>query len=306
MVSIQDVKNLREMTGAGMMDCKKALAETEGDVELAVEWLRKKGISQAAKKNSRTASDGLLGVMVSGNKAAVIEVNSETDFVARNEQFQQLVKTILINAIANGNDLDSLNNSVLPNGQKVSDYVVDSIGTIGENIVIRRTASLEAQNGFISSYIHNAVDDSLGKIAVLIQVETSRADDEAKQFAKQVAMHIAAARPVALNSNEVDPTLIAKEKEIFSEQARASGKPENIIEKMVEGRIRKFYEEVVLLEQAFVLDGKTRVLDAIADFNKVNNSDFKITSFVRYELGEGVEKEESNFADEVNAMSASS
>ncbi|MBT4922563.1 MAG: elongation factor Ts [Rickettsiales bacterium] len=305
MVKIENVKNLREMTGAGMMDCKKALVETDGDTELAVEWLRKKGIAQAAKKNTRSASEGLLGVLANASKAAIVEINSETDFVARNEQFQKLVRTVLGNAIESGDDLESLNASSLPSGQKVSDYVVESIGSIGENIIIRRSVSFESEGGYIASYIHNAIDGDLGKIAVLVKLKVSDVTEGVKQLGKQIAMHVAATRPVSVSSKDVSPELISGEKAIFSEQAKASGKPENIIEKMVEGRIRKFFEEVVLLDQAFVIDGKTKVSDAINEFNKSNNSDIEVVDFVRYELGEGVEKEESNFADEVNAMAGS-
>ncbi|MBT4989087.1 MAG: elongation factor Ts [Rickettsiales bacterium] len=306
MVKIEDVKKLREITGAGMMDCKKALSESDGDADLAVEWLRKKGISQAAKKNSRTASDGLLGVLVEDSGAAIIEVNSETDFVARNEQFQNLVRTVLDNAINCKNNIDDLNSSALPNGQKVSDYIVESIGSLGENIVIRRVSTFNNSDCYISSYIHNAIDANLGKIAVLVKFKVSKVTEDVKQIGRQIAMHIAASRPVSVNSNDVPAELVQKEREIFSEQAKASGKPDNIIEKMVEGRIRKYFEEVVLLDQVFVIDGKTKISEAVANFNKSNNSDIEVIEFIRYELGEGIDKEESNFAEEVSSMSAGS
>lgn len=304
MIKIEDVKKLRESTGAGMMDCKKALGETDGDYELAVEWLRKKGIASAAKKNTRTASDGLLGVVINDKGAAIVEVNSETDFVARNEKFQTLVKDLLINAVDCNSDIEKLNESVLPSGQKVNDYILESIGSMGENIVVRRLASLKSDSHHINSYIHNAIDTNLGKIAVLIKLKVSNETDEVSQFSKQLAMHIAAARPVSVKSSDVPSDLVEKEKEIFSEQARSSGKPDNIIEKMVEGRIRKFFEEVVFLDQAFVIDGKTKVSDAIIQFNKENNSDIEVVDFVRFELGEGIEKEETNFAEEVSSLSA--
>ncbi|MBL6785199.1 MAG: elongation factor Ts [Rickettsiales bacterium] len=306
MVKIQDVKKLREITGAGMMDCKKALAETNGDSELAIEWLRKKGIASAAKKNTRTASEGLLGVKVGKQGAAIIEVNSETDFVARNEQFQELVTTVLDNAIDNGESVEKLNESTLSNGQKISDYIVESIGSIGENIVVRRVFKMESNNSYICSYIHNAINSSLGKIVVLVKLKVSDANEAVQQFGKQLAMHVAAARPVSVNSNDVPSDLVEKEKEIFAEQAKASGKPDNIIEKMVQGRIRKFFEEVVFLDQAFVIDGKTKVSDAVSSFNKENNSDIEVLDFVRYELGEGIEKEENDFASEVNSLSTGS
>ncbi|MDA0902568.1 MAG: translation elongation factor Ts, partial [Proteobacteria bacterium] len=247
---------------------------------------------------------GLLGVVINDKGAAIVEVNSETDFVARNEKFQTLVKDLLINAVDCNSDIEKLNESVLPSGQKVNDYILESIGSMGENIVVRRLASLKSDFHHINSYIHNAIDTNLGKIAVLIKLKVSNETDEVSQFSKQLAMHIAAARPVSVKSSDVPSDLVEKEKEIFSEQARSSGKPDNIIEKMVEGRIRKFFEEVVFLDQAFVIDGKTKVSDAIIQFNKENNSDIEVVDFVRFELGEGIEKEETNFAEEVSSLSA--
>ena len=305
-IKLEDIKKLREETGAGMMDCKTALNENNGDYDKSVEWLRKKGIAQAAKKTSRSAQEGVIGISVDNNVASIIEVNSETDFVAKNEQFLDLVAKILPISHQNGENIDQLNNAVLENGLTIKDYVTESIGKIGENIVLRRVKTLKSDQGFMSSYIHNSITKDLGKIGVLLAVKDSSPNDDSRLLAKQISMHIAASKPLALESKDVDSKLVEKEKEIFSEQAKASGKPDNIIEKMVEGRIRKFYEEVTLLNQNFVMDGKTKIDDLITEFNKKNNSDFQLLDFVRFELGEGLEKEENNFADEVKSIVAGS
>ncbi len=295
------VKELREKTGAGMMDCKKALAETKGDFEAAVDWLRKKGISGAAKKAGRVAAEGLVGIASKGeNAAALVEINSETDFVSKNEKFQQLVKTVANSALVAKGNLEALKVQSA-NGKKVEELVVDGIATIGENLTLRRTAFLEVGTGVVATYLHNAIAEGMGKIAVLVALESTGDKNKLQNLGKQIAMHIAAARPESLNTESLDQSLVQREREIFADQARASGKPENIIEKMIEGRIRKFYEEVVLLEQLFVIDGKTKVREAVENAAKEIGAPVKVTGFVRFALGEGVQKEEKNFADEVAA-----
>ncbi len=290
------VKELRETTGAGMMDCKAALNETDGDIEAAIDWLRAKGLSKAAKKASRVAAEGLVGVAVSGNTGAAVEVNSETDFVARNPDFQKMVSDITSLAPAAAGDLDKLKASAYPGGAKsVQEYVAEMVGTIGENMGVRRTAAITVSNGVVASYIHNQAAPGLGKIGVLVGIETAGDKAAAEAFGKQVAMHVAAANPLALTPDEIPAEVVERERAVFSEQARESGKPENIIEKMVEGRIRKFYEESVLLSQAFVINPDLTVAKAAEEAGK----DFKITGFVRMQLGEGIEKVEEDFAAEV-------
>jgi len=301
-ISAAQVKELRELTGAGMMDCKAALTETNGDMEAAVDWLRKKGIAKADKKSGRTAAEGLIGVAAEGNSAVVVEVNSETDFVARNDAFQQMVRNIAQVALATDGSTDAVAAGTYPGSDKsVADTIKDAVGTIGENMSLRRSAKLSVPQGVVATYVHNGVVDGLGKMGVLVAIETAGNAHAARAFARQVAMHVAATSPLALNENEVDPAVVAKEKEIFSEQARQSGKPENIIEKMVEGRLRKFYEEVVLLKQAFVLNPDVTVEKALKDAEKDIGAPAKITAFTRFALGEGIEKEVSDFAAEVAA-----
>jgi len=301
-ISAAQVKELRELTGAGMMDCKAALTETNGDMEAAVDWLRKKGIAKADKKSGRTAAEGLIGVAAEGNSAVVVEVNSETDFVARNDAFQQMVRNIAQVALATDGSTDAVAAGTYPGSDKsVADTIKDAVGTIGENMSLRRSAKLSVPQGVVATYVHNGVVDGLGKMGVLVAIETAGDADAARAFARQVAMHVAATSPLALNESEVDPAVVAKEKEIFSEQARQSGKPENIIEKMVEGRLRKFYEEVVLLKQAFVLNPDVTVEKALKDAEKDIGAPAKITAFTRFALGEGIEKEVSDFAAEVAA-----
>lgn len=297
-ISASLVKDLREKTGAGMMDCKKALVETDGDFESAIDWLRKKGLSAAAKKAGRVAAEGLTGALVMGTKAAAIELNSETDFVSKNENFQKLVKEVLDLAV-NVDNLDELKSAQSTSGKTVNELVTENVATIGENLNLRRMQSLSVEDGVIASYIHNAVGDNMGKISTLVALESSGDKAALEKLGKEIAMHVAAAKPICLTREEVDPSLLDKEKEIFSEQARASGKPDNIIEKMVEGRIRKYMEEIVLLDQTFVIDGKSKISDIIAQAAKDLGSDVSLKSFVRFELGEGIEKEEKNFADEV-------
>ncbi|PBB21678.1 translation elongation factor Ts [Mesorhizobium sp. WSM4313] len=300
-ISAAQVKELRDLTGAGMMDCKAALNETNGDMEAAVDWLRKKGISKADKKAGRTAAEGLIGVDAGVREAAIAEVNSETDFVARNEQFQQLVRNVAKVALAYG-VTEAVAAAKYPGSDKtVTETVKDAVGTIGENINFRRSAKLTVPHGVVATYVHNAVADGLGKLGVLVAIETTGNEHAANAFARQVAMHVAATNPVALTAEEVDPALIEREKAIFSDQARQSGKPEAIIEKMVEGRLRKFYEEVVLLKQAFVLNPDITVEKALKDAEKEIGAPAKITSYLRFALGEGIEKETTDFAAEVAA-----
>ncbi|MBX9450517.1 MAG: elongation factor Ts [Mesorhizobium sp.] len=301
-ISAAQVKQLRDMTGAGMMDCKAALAETNGDIEAAVDWLRKKGISKADKKAGRTAAEGLIGVASEGTSAVVVEVNSETDFVARNDAFQDIVRNVAQVALATDGSVDAVAAATYSGSQKsVSDTIKDAIGTIGENMSLRRSAKLSVSNGAVATYVHNAVVENLGKMGVLVAVETTGDADAARAFGRQVAMHVAATNPLALTAEEVDAGAVAREKDIFAAQARESGKPENIIEKMVEGRMRKFYEEVVLLKQAFVLNPDMTVEQALKAAEKDIGAEARITGFVRFALGEGIEKEESDFAAEVAA-----
>jgi elongation factor Ts len=300
-ISAAQVKELRELTGAGMMDCKAALAETGGDMEAAVDWLRKKGIAKADKKASRTAAEGLIGVDSGLREAAVVEVNSETDFVARNAAFQEIVRNVAKAALTFG-ATEAVAEARYPGSDKtVTGTIKDAVGTIGENLGFRRSAKLSVGQGAVASYVHNSVADGLGKLGVLVAIETEGKAEAAQAFARQVAMHVAATNPLALTAEDVDAASVEREKAIFSDQARQSGKPENIIEKMVEGRLRKFYEEVVLLKQAFVMNPDVTVEKALKDAEKDIGAPAKITGFVRFALGEGIEKDEQDFAAEVAA-----
>jgi elongation factor Ts len=301
-ISAAQVKELRDITGAGMMDCKAALAATDGDMEAAVDWLRKKGIAKADKKAGRTAAEGLIGVASDALSAVVVEVNSETDFVARNEAFQEIVRDVAKVALSTDGSSEAVANATYPGSQKiVTDAIRDAVATIGENMGFRRSKKLSVGEGTVATYVHNAIVDNLGKIGVLVAVETGGDADAARAFGRQVAMHVAATSPLALTTDEIDPATVAREKNIFSEQARASGKPEAIIEKMVEGRLRKFYDEVVLLKQAFVINPDLTVEQALKAAEKDIGAPAKITGFVRFALGEGIEKETSDFAAEVAA-----
>ncbi|MHA6642248.1 translation elongation factor Ts [Mesorhizobium sp. A623] len=300
-ISAAQVKELRDLTGAGMMDCKTALAETGGNMEEAVDWLRKKGISKADKKAGRTAAEGLIGVDAGVREASIVEVNSETDFVARNGAFQELVANVAKVALAYG-ATEAVAAAKYPGSDKsVTDTIKDAVGTIGENLGFRRSAKLTVEHGVVATYVHNAVADNLGKLGVLVAIETTGDAHKANAFARQVAMHIAAINPLALSTDELDPAAVEREKAIFSDQARASGKPENIIEKMVEGRLRKFYEEVVLLKQAFVINPDITVEQALKEAEKEIGAPAKITAYLRFALGEGIEKEVTDFAAEVAA-----
>jgi len=294
MADLSLIKKLRETTGCGIADCNKALAENHDDFEKSVDWLRKKGLSSASKKAGRVASEGLVAVHINGNKSTVIEVNSETDFVARNEKFQQFVSKVAKEALNYGDDIAKFQ-------ADKDEEVKTQIGIIGENINIRRISTLHVNKGLIVSYIHNAIANDMGKIAVLIGFESVAPNEKLHEIGKQIAMHIAAAKPDSLNIEAVEPAKLAREIDILKEQARSSGKPESIIEKMMEGRIRKYYEEVVLLEQAFVMDDKVKIKDLVAKFSK-ENGETKISGFKLYILGEGLEKKENNFAQEVASM----
>ena len=288
------VKELREKTGAGMMDCKRALSETNGDLEGAVDWLRKKGLAAAAKKSGRTASEGLVGVATAPQKAAVVEVNAETDFVARNEQFQGFVETVAGIALQVGEDLDAIRAAPFPGtGRTVGDELTHLVATIGENMALRRARVLHVSKGVVASYVHQALRPGLGKIGVLVAIEAESELDGLEVLGRQVGMHVAATRPEALDVNAVDPAALERERAVLGEQARQSGKAEAIIEKMVDGRIRKYYEEVVLLEQVWVHDGESRVKAV------VQKAGGKLTGFARFALGEGIEKQSDDFAAEV-------
>jgi elongation factor Ts len=291
------VRDLREKTGAGMMDCKKALIENNGDVEAAVDWLRKKGLSAAAKKSGRVAAEGLVGVAGAERAAAMVEVNAETDFVARNELFQGFVEQAAKIVLSTGDDVEALRAAPYPGaGHSVAEELTRLIATIGENMSIRRAKRLQVPQGAVATYIHNAVRPGLGKIGVLVALEGASEIDALEMLGRQVGMHVAAARPEALDTSAVDPASLEREKAVLREQAAASGKPENIVEKMVEGRIRKYYEEVVLLEQVWVHDGESRVKAV------VQKAGGKLAGFARFQLGEGIDRPQGpDFASEVAA-----
>ncbi len=299
------VKELREKTGAGMMDCKGALSENAGDMEAAVDWLRTKGLAKAAKKAGRVAAEGLVGVISDGRSGAVVEVNSETDFVARNDSFQKMVTDISTAALAADGDFDALLQASYPGSSKtVQEYVTEMVGTIGENMNVRRAAEISVSNGVVASYAHSQVAPGLGKIGVIVGLESDGDAEKLAAFGKQVAMHIAATNPLALTADELDQEVVERERAIFAEQARESGKPEEIIGKMVEGRLRKFYEESVLLSQTFVIDGENTVEKAVKAAETDIGAPVKVTGFVRYALGEGIEKAEDDFAAEVAAAAS--
>ncbi len=296
------VKDLREKTGAGMMDCKAALTETNGDMEAAIDWLRAKGLAKAAKKAGRVAAEGLVGVASKGTTAAVIELNSETDFVARNDGFQALVRDVASVALSAGGDVEAISAAGYPGSDKSVDASIkDAIATIGENMTLRRAAVLSVNDGVVSTYVHSAISDGLGKIGVLVALESAGDKDKLNALGRQIAMHIAATSPLSLNVDQLDPAVVERERAVFIEQARESGKPDNIIEKMVEGRIRKFYEEVTLVKQAFVIDPDKTVEQAVEALGKELGTAVKLSGFVRFALGEGIEKEETDFAAEVAA-----
>jgi elongation factor Ts len=295
------VKELRERTGAGMMDCKKALAETNGEMEAAIDWLRAKGLAAAAKKAGRTASEGLIGAAVEGNRGAVVEVNSETDFVAKNEIFQDFVRNVAKLALEHGTDVEALGAAQYPGGGTVQEKLTDNIAKIGENQSLRRAAVLEVGEGAIVPYVHNQVAPGLGKIGVLVALESAAPAETLQALGKQIAMHVAAAHPLALDAESLDPALVERERAIAMEKAKESGKPANIVEKMVEGGLAKFRKESALLTQLFVMDNKTPVAEVVASAAKEAGTGIQLVGFIRFQLGEGIEKKQDDFAAEVAA-----
>lgn len=294
------VKELRETTGVGMMDCKQALAENSGDMQAAIDWLRKKGLSKAAKKAGRVAAEGLIGAITSGNKGVVIEVNSETDFVARNEQFQGLVKMIAQVALSVGADVEKIKAAKV-GSVTVETAISDAIATIGENMTLRRAASLEVGKGIVASYIHNAVIDGAGKLGVIVALESAGKADELAALGRQIAMHVASTNPLAIDPSGVDPAVVKREKDVLADKFRQQGKPAAMIEKITESGLKTFYKEQTLLEQPFIFDDKKSVGQALKEAEGKVGAPVKITGFVRYALGEGIEKSESDFAAEVAA-----
>lgn len=301
-ITAQMVKSLRELTGVGMMDCKKALAETNGDMEAAIDWLRTRGLAKAAKKAGRIAAEGLVGVAIEGTKGAIVEVNSETDFVARNDQFQSIVGNVAKLALEANGDVHVLSEMPYPgSGRSVSGELTDAIAKIGENMNLRRAAAVEVKDGVIGSYVHNTVKPGLGKLGVIVGLESQGDKQALLALGKQLAMHIANTKPLSVSPDDIDPDVLARERAIFTEQAKESGKPDDIVAKMVEGRVRKFYEEATLLSQIFVIDGESRVGDVVKRAEKDAGAPIKVTGFVVYALGEGIAREESDFAAEVAA-----
>jgi elongation factor Ts len=297
------VKDLREKTGAGMMDCKNALTAAEGDVEGAIDWLRKKGLAAAAKKSGRVAAEGLVGVASGPREGAIVEVNAETDFVARNDQFQDYVRTVAKLALTSSADMESLKQMPHPSSRSVSEELTHLIATIGENMSLRRAAKLSVNHGVVATYIHNSLAPELGRIGVLVALESAGDAAKLQALGRQIAMHVAAAKPDALRIEDVDATALDRERAILVDQAKASGKPEAIIDKMVDGRLRKYYEEVVLLEQVYVIDGETKVAKVVENAAKDVGAPVALTGFVRFALGEGIEKPEGDdFAAEVAKM----
>ena len=296
------VKELREKTGAGMMDCKAALTETDGEMEAAIDWLRKNGLAAAAKKAGRVAADGLVGVSVAGHVGAIVEVNAETDFVARNEKFQEFVRGAAEATLEHGSDIEALGEAAYPGSDKsVGEYLTNLIATVGENMALRRSAVLRVDSGVVASYVHNATEPGLGKIGVLLALRSDADGPALEGLGKQLAMHVAAAAPQAVSREDVDVGDLDRERAVLADQARASGKPEEIIEKMVEGRLRKYYEEICLLEQTYVIDGETKVSKVLESAAGGVGSPVELAGFVRFVLGEGVEKKDEDFAAEVAA-----
>jgi elongation factor Ts len=300
-ITAATVKELRERTGAGMMDCKKALAETNGEMEAAIDWLRAKGLAAAAKKAGRTAAEGLVGVVVEGHRGAVVEVNSETDFVAKNELFQDFVRNVARLALQHGTDVEALGAAQYPEGGTVQEKLTDNIAKIGENQSLRRAAVLEVTEGAVVPYVHNQVTPGLGRIGVLVALESGAPVEMLTQLGKQIAMHVAAAHPLALSAEELPDILVERERAIAMEKAKESGKPQNIVEKMVEGGLAKFRKENALLTQLFVMDNKTPVSEVVATAAKDAGTGIALIGFVRFQLGEGIEKKQEDFAAEVAA-----
>ena len=295
------VKDLREKTGAGMMDCKKALTETEGALEDAVDWLRKNGLAAAAKKAGRIAAEGLVAVVASGGRGTIVEVNAETDFVARNEEFQNFVEQVSAAALETGGGIDALATATVNSGGTVGDGLTELVAKIGENMTLRRVEHLAVENGIVASYIHSAARPGLGRIGVIVALESTGDAGKLDAFGRKLAMHVAAASPQWTSPDEIDADALAREREILADQARDSGKPEEIVQKMVEGRLRKYYEEVALSEQTYVIDGETKVSKAVEAAAEEIGAEIKIAGFVRFALGEGIDKKEEDFAAEVAA-----
>ena len=296
------VKELREKSGAGMMDCKKALSETGGDMDAAIDWLRTKGLATAAKKSGRVAAEGLVAFAVSGTKGAVVELNAETDFVARNPEFQGFASALAGLALYSA-DLEGLMVAEFPEtGRTVEEELTQKIATIGENMSLRRMQKIEVSHGIVVPYMHNAIADGLGRIGVLVGLQSDAGVEMLTGLGKQLAMHIAATAPASLSVDDLDDEVISREREVLIEQAKASGKPQEIAEKMVEGRMKKYYQEVVLLEQTSVIDGETRIADVLEKASKDVGLAVALTNFVRFNLGEGIEREQSDFAAEVAAQ----
>jgi elongation factor Ts len=304
-ITAQMVKELRESTGAGMMDCKSALTETNGEMQAAQDWLRKKGLSKAAKKSGRVAAEGLIGVLVQGTKGVMVEVNSETDFVARNDLFQGLVKMIAGVALSVGTDVDKIN-ATKAGSITVAESIADTIAKIGENMTLRRVAALSVSKGAVGAYVHSSVSDGLGKIGVLVGLESPGNADELKALGRLIAMHVAASNPQAVDSAGLDPAVVAREKDVLADKFKAQGKPANVIEKIVESGLKTFYKEACLLEQAYVHDPSKNVAAALKEAEGKVGGPIKITGFVRYGLGEGIEKQETDFAAEVAAVAGQS
>ena len=300
-ITAASVKELRERTGAGMMDCKKALSETNGEMEPAIDWLRAKGLSAAAKKAGRTAAEGLVGVTVEGQRGAAVEINSETDFVAKNELFQDFVRNVASLVLTHGTDVEALGAAAYPGGGTVTEALTENIAKIGENQALRRAATLEVSQGAVVSYVHNQVALGLGKIGVLVALESAASADVLTALGKQIAMHVAAAHPLALTAEDLSAELIERERGIALEKAKESGKPQAIVEKMVEGGLAKFRKEHALTTQLFVMDNKTPVAEVVAAAAKDVGTEIKLAGFVRFQLGEGIERKESDFAAEVAA-----
>jgi elongation factor Ts len=299
-ITAQMVKDLRERTGAGMMDCKSALGETQGDIETAIDLLRKKGLAKAAKKSGRIAADGLIGVAITATKGAMVEVNSETDFVARNDLFQGLVKMIADVALTAGTDVEEIKKAKV-GSLTVGDAIATTIAKVGENMTLRRAATLSVGTGVIGNYMHNSVSEGLGKIGVMVALESTGDADELKRIGKMVAMHIAASNPQALDSASLDPEVVRREKDVLADKFKAQGKPANVIDKIVESGLKTFYKEVCLLDQAFIHEPDNTVTQAIKEAEGKVGSPIKVTGFVRYALGEGIERPTTDFAAEVAA-----
>lgn len=298
------VKELRERTGAGMMDCKKALTECGGELESSIDWLRKKGLAAAAKKADRVAAEGLVSISVKGNKGVVVEVNSETDFVGRNDQFQNCVRLISESALTHGQDVESLLSAPFPGntGRTNQEELTHLVAVIGENMNLRRVRQVHVSEGVVVGYVHNSIAENLGRIGVLVGLQSEGNHSQLEELGKQIAMHVAAMNPQSLSIEDLDKALVERERSVISEQASGSGKPAEVVEKMIQGRLRKFYEEVVLLEQAFIMDSEKKIKDVLSDFAKEIGKSVSLTAYACFKLGEGIEKKADDFAAEVSSL----